>query len=92
MSNTPTQDEIAGLLEEIASLLDVQDANVFRIRSYRQGARTIRESDADIVRMAQAMSWLRASPASCRSTAWRSWNRPPMMAVWTKSRVLGNGG
>lgn len=53
MSSTPTQDEIADLLEEIASLLDVQDANVFRIRSYRQGARTIRESDADIVGMAQ---------------------------------------
>lgn len=53
MSKTPTQDEIADLLEEIASLLDVQDANVYRVRSYRQGARTIRQSDADIVGMAQ---------------------------------------
>ena len=53
MSKLPTQKEIAELLEEIAGLLDVQDANVFRIRSYRQGARTILESDADIVGMAQ---------------------------------------
>lgn len=53
MSKPPTQDEIADLLEEIASLLDVQDANVFRIRSYRQGARTIRESDADVASMAE---------------------------------------
>lgn len=53
MSKPPNQDEIADLLEEIADLLDVQDANVFRVRSYRQGARTIRESDADIAGMAE---------------------------------------
>jgi DNA polymerase (family X) len=53
MNTVPTKDDIARLLEEIASLLDVQDANVFRVRSYRQGARSIRQSDADIVTMAQ---------------------------------------
>jgi len=53
MKEPPTQDEIADLLEEIAGLLDVQDANVFRIRSYRQGARTIRETDADVAGMAE---------------------------------------
>lgn len=53
MNTRPTKDEIAQLLERIADLLDVQDANVFRVRSYRQGARSIRQSDADIVAMAQ---------------------------------------
>jgi putative hydrolase len=53
MTASPTQDDIADLLEEIASLLDLQDANVFRVRSYRQGARTIRQRNADIVEMAQ---------------------------------------
>jgi hypothetical protein len=53
MSKPPTEDEIADLLEEIARLLDVQDANVFRVRSYRQGARTVRQSAEDIVGMAQ---------------------------------------
>lgn len=53
MNTLPKKDDIARLLEEIASLLDVQDANVFRVRSYRQGARSIRQSDADIMTMAQ---------------------------------------
>lgn len=53
MSTNLTKDDIADLLERIAGLLDVQDANVFRVRSYRQGARTIRESDADVVAMAE---------------------------------------
>ncbi|MDT8304748.1 MAG: helix-hairpin-helix domain-containing protein [Anaerolineae bacterium] len=53
MSASYTKEEVAGMLERIASLLDVQDANVFRVRSYRQGARSIRESDADIVAMAE---------------------------------------
>lgn len=52
MSTNLTKGDVADMLERIAGLLDVQDANVFRVRSYRQGARTIRESDADVVAMA----------------------------------------
>jgi DNA polymerase (family 10) len=49
----PANSEIAGILEEIADLLETQDANHFRVRAYRQGARSVQESQksiADLVR------------------------------------------
>ncbi|MEJ2351467.1 MAG: helix-hairpin-helix domain-containing protein [Anaerolineales bacterium] len=49
----PANSEIAGILEEIADLLETQDANPFRVRAYRQGARSVQESQksiADLVR------------------------------------------
>jgi hypothetical protein len=49
----PTNEEIAGVMDQIASLLEAQDANQFRIRSYRQGAERVRSADrsiADLVR------------------------------------------
>ena len=49
----PANSEIAGILEEIADLLETQDANHFRVRAYRQGARSVQEfqkSIADLVR------------------------------------------
>jgi DNA polymerase (family 10) len=49
----PANSEIAGILEEIADLLETQDANPFRVRAYRQGARSVQEfqkSIADLVR------------------------------------------
>lgn len=46
MSNaTPTNDEIAGVLERIADLLEVQEANLHRVRAYRTGAGSIRTAD-----------------------------------------------
>lgn len=39
---TPRNDEIAGLFDEIADLLEIEGANPFRIRAYRQAARTLR--------------------------------------------------
>jgi DNA polymerase (family X) len=64
MNGFPTKTEIAELLEEIADLLDLQDANVFRVRSYRQGARSIRQTDADVAAMGQRedMDGLKALP------------------------------
>jgi len=38
----PRNDEIAGLFDEIADLLEIEGANPFRIRAYRQAARTLR--------------------------------------------------
>ncbi len=38
-----TNSEIAGVLEQVADLLEFQAANPFRIRAYRNGARTVRE-------------------------------------------------
>jgi DNA polymerase (family X) len=52
MNSAPDRNDIATLLEQIADLLDVQDANVFRVRSYRQGARSIRDTDADVAALA----------------------------------------
>lgn len=34
---------IAAVLDEIADLLEVQNANLFRVRAYRNGARTVRD-------------------------------------------------
>jgi DNA polymerase (family 10) len=39
---------IAGIFDEIADLLDIQGANPFRIRAYRNAARTIGELGADL--------------------------------------------
>lgn len=49
----PTNDEIAQILERIAGLLEAQDANVHRVRAYREGAervRAARESLAGLVK------------------------------------------
>src|SRR5213593_829103 len=35
--------DIARLFDEVADLLDIQDANPFRVRAYRNAARTIRD-------------------------------------------------
>jgi hypothetical protein len=34
--------DIARLFDEVADLLEIQDANPFRVRAYRNAARTIR--------------------------------------------------
>jgi DNA polymerase (family 10) len=47
----PTNSEIAGILEQIADLLETQDANPFRVRAYRQGARSVRESTKSIAQL-----------------------------------------
>jgi DNA polymerase (family 10) len=39
---------IAAILEEIADLLDIQSANPFRVRAYRNAARTIAELGSDV--------------------------------------------
>jgi len=39
---------IAAIFEEIADLLDIQGANPFRIRAYRNAARTVANLATDI--------------------------------------------
>jgi DNA polymerase (family 10) len=39
--------DIAAIFEEIADLLEIENANVFRIRAYRNAARTVAELDHD---------------------------------------------
>ncbi|TVR56816.1 MAG: hypothetical protein EA426_13115, partial [Spirochaetaceae bacterium] len=53
--------DIAGMLKEIADLLDISDANSFRVRSYRNAARTVgslNEEVADLVERGEDLSAL----------------------------------
>ena len=44
----PTNAEIADLLERIADLLEIQEANVYRVRAYRNGARSVRDAERSV--------------------------------------------
>lgn len=44
----PTNDEMADVLDQIADLLGVQEANRFRIQAYREAAQTLRTTDKTI--------------------------------------------
>jgi DNA polymerase (family X) len=44
MAKDPTNTQIADLLERLADLLEAQDDNPFRVRAYREGAQTLRET------------------------------------------------
>lgn len=44
----PTNEEIAEVLEKIADLLEIKDANPFRVGSYRDAAETVRRIDKSI--------------------------------------------
>jgi DNA polymerase (family 10) len=45
--------EVAQLFEEVADLLDIQGANPFRVRAYRNAARTIRDLSESLAGMAE---------------------------------------
>ena len=47
-----TREEMAGVLEEIALLLELKNENPFKVRAYRQGAETVRNYEDDIVECA----------------------------------------
>ena len=47
-----TRENLAEVLEEIALLLELKNENPFKIRAYRHGAETVRNSDGDIVQLA----------------------------------------
>ncbi len=44
----PSNEEIASVLDQIANLLEAQDANPFRVRSFRQGADSVRDADQPV--------------------------------------------
>jgi DNA polymerase (family 10) len=54
--------DIAAIFEEIASLLEIEGANVFRIRAYRNAARTLQELGKDLRAMVQRGEDLTALP------------------------------
>lgn len=45
--------DIAVIFEEIADLLEIESANVFRVRAYRNAARTLQELGKDVRAMAE---------------------------------------
>src|SRR6478672_2274016 len=47
-----TRENLAGVLEEIALLLELKDENPFKVRAYRQGADAVRNFDGGIVELA----------------------------------------
>jgi DNA polymerase (family 10) len=48
MTQAPTNGDVARILENVASLLEAQGANPFRVTSYRNAARTARELDRSL--------------------------------------------
>lgn len=52
-SSEPTNERIADVLDQIADLLEAQDANPFRVRAYRNGAQTVREAGDPVAERAQ---------------------------------------
>lgn len=48
-----TRDDLAGVLEEIALLLELKGENPFKVRAYRTGAETVRSHPSDIVALAR---------------------------------------
>ncbi|MGE5713202.1 MAG: helix-hairpin-helix domain-containing protein, partial [Betaproteobacteria bacterium] len=53
---------IAAVFEEIADLLEVQDENPFRIRAYRNAARTVQELQRDVKQMTERGETLAGTP------------------------------
>lgn len=47
----PSNKEIAGILDQIAELLEMQDENPFRIKAYRDGADSIRSFDGSVAQI-----------------------------------------
>ncbi|CAI8720081.1 DNA polymerase/3'-5' exonuclease PolX [Methylococcus capsulatus] len=54
--------DIAAIFEEIADLLEIEGANVFRVRAYRNAARTLQELGRDVRTMLQKGEDLTALP------------------------------
>lgn len=60
---TPTNQEIARVMDDIANLLEIQHANPFKVKAYRSGAKYVRdhaESLAKLVKSGdgEALQWL----------------------------------
>ncbi len=51
-----TNEQIAGMLEEIAELLQLEDVNVFRVRSYERAAEAIRGLGEELADLREAGS------------------------------------
>jgi DNA polymerase (family 10) len=61
--------DIVEILSEVADLLDIQDANSFRVRSYRNAARTVGNLDEEVAELVERGEDLSALPDIGRSIA-----------------------
>ncbi|TVS09833.1 MAG: DNA polymerase III [Planctomycetaceae bacterium] len=70
-NTAPDNQHIAGVLEEIADLLEGQGANPFRVKAYREGATTVRSWECPIATILdqQGPDGLQQLPAIGRSLA-----------------------
>jgi DNA polymerase/3'-5' exonuclease PolX len=62
----PTNGEIANVLVRIADLLESMDANEFRVRAYRNAARTLRGAVTASSGLLEGRRVVRGSEAECR--------------------------
>ena len=53
-NETPTNEQVADVLDQIADLLEIQDANPYRIQAYRRGARTVRAHAESVAAVVQS--------------------------------------
>jgi DNA uptake protein ComE-like DNA-binding protein len=53
-NETVTNEQVANVLDQIADLLEAQEANRYRIQAYRRAARTVRGHDASVGSMVSA--------------------------------------
>jgi hypothetical protein len=51
--NTPTNEQIADLLDRIGDLLETRDENPFRVRAYHSGANSVRASEKPVASFVQ---------------------------------------
>ena len=61
--------DIAAILKEVADLLDIRDANEFRVRSYRNAARTVENLEEPVAQLIERGEDLSDLPDVGRSIA-----------------------
>src|SRR4030042_5110637 len=54
-SHHPTNQEIADVLERVATLLEAQDANPYRVNAYRKAARFVEQYDRSVGQIAESV-------------------------------------
>ena len=60
--------EIANIFDEIADFLEIEDENPFRIRAYRNAARTVRGLGSELKEMVAAAEDLTELPGNRQRT------------------------
>ena len=81
-----TNTEIATVLETIADLLEFQGANPFRVRAYRNAARTIHDLAEPVTQILDSadrrLTDIPGIGATCRKKS-RPWSAPARSPCWT---------